>query len=159
MRNSTLCYIEKDGCYLMLHRIKKVGDINRDKWIGIGGGIEDGESPLDCVIRETLEETGLVLANPRYRGLVTFVSHQEDGETITEQMHLFSCDEFSGELSDDCDEGVLRWVKKEDVLSLPIWEGDKVFLNLLDTSERFFLLKLEYVGERLLPPKLLFGGK
>lgn len=158
MRNSTLCYIEKSGCYLMLHRVKKVGDINHDKWIGVGGGVEEGESPLDCVIREAREETGLMLSNPRYRGLVTFVS-RSGGTVVTEQMHLFTCREFSGELLTDCPEGVLEWVEKPKIPSLPIWEGDKIFLNLLDTEPRFFLLKLEYDGDVLVNHSLMIAGE
>lgn len=144
MRNSTLCYIECDGRYLMLHRVKKQNDVNRDKWIGIGGGIEEGESPLDCILRETFEETGLKLHNPDYRGLVTFVSDVYE----TEQMHVFTCKSFTGELR-DCDEGTLEWVKKSDIQSLPIWEGDKIFLRLISKPCPFFALKLEYKGDSL----------
>lgn len=142
--NSSLCYIIKEDCYLMLHRVKKDNDINKDKWIGIGGKLEDGESPYDCVIRETMEETALRLIRPDYRGIVTFVT--EDG--YTEQMHLFTCDNFSGEIG-ECSEGELEWVKKEDVFSLPIWEGDKIFLRLIAKNMPFFSLKLVYSGERL----------
>lgn len=144
MKNSTLCYIERDGAYLMLHRVKKINDCNHDKWIGIGGGIEEGESPLDCILRETREETGLTLNNPSYRGLVTFVSDIYE----TEQMHVFTCTDFFGELT-ECDEGTLEWVKKSEVLNLPIWEGDKIFLNLIFKPCPFFALKLVYKGDRL----------
>ncbi len=144
MRNSTLCYIERDSCYLMLHRVKKENDMNHDKWLGIGGGMEEGESPLDCILREALEETGLVLHSPSYRGLVTFVSNIYE----TEQMHVFTCESFSGELC-DCNEGTLEWVKKEDVLNLPIWEGDKIFLDLISKPCPFFALKLVYEGDSL----------
>ena len=157
MDNSTLCYIEKDGQYLMLHRVKKEHDINEGKWIGVGGHLEEGESPLDCVIRETFEETGLKLINPRYRGLVTFVS-RSGGKLYTEQMHLFTCAEFSGELVSDCDEGVLKWVKKEDVPALPLWEGDRIFLRLLGEEERFFLLKLEYSDDALVNAETVVAG-
>lgn len=153
MRNSTLCYIEKDGCYLMLHRVKKENDINRDKWIGVGGGFEEGESPLDCVLREVREETGLRLIAPRYRGLVTFSFRSLRGERMTEQMHLFTCSEFDGELT-DCDEGELKWVPISDVPGLPVWEGDRLFLELLPTERRFFLIKLEYEGDRLVGHKV-----
>lgn len=157
MLNSTLCYIEKDGKYLMLHRVKKENDLNRDMWIGVGGKMEEGESPLDCVIRETFEETGLALDEPKYRGLVTFCF--SDGEkALTEQMHLFTCEKFSGSLSGDCREGELEWVPKDRVLSLPIWEGDKIFLELLNKEKRFFLLKLEYDGDRLVGHRLDFAG-
>ena len=144
MLNSTLCYLEKDGCYLMLHRVKKENDLNHDKWIGIGGKFEDKESPEDCVLREALEETGLTLHKPRYRGVVTFVSDQYE----TEWMHLFTADQFSGEIK-ECDEGVLEWVEKEKLLSLPLWEGDKIFLRLLDQNVPFFSLKLTYEGDNL----------
>ena len=144
MRNTTLCYIERDGCWLMLHRVKKENDENRDKWIGIGGGIEEGESPEDGVRREVLEETGLTLRSQQYRGLITFVSD----EWGTEYMHLFTSVEFAGELT-DCDEGKLEWVRKEDVFRLPIWEGDRIFLKKILTDDGFFTLKLVYRGEKL----------
>ena len=145
MKNTTLCYIENDGRYLMLHRIKKVGDENRDKWIGIGGKLEEGESPHDGVIREIKEETGLSVNAPRYRGLITFTSNVYG----TEYMHLFTATEFSGTLKDTCDEGVLEWIPKWEISSLPIWEGDKIFFDLLDTEERFFSLKLVYENDDL----------
>lgn len=144
MINSTLCYIEKDGKYLMLHRVKKESDANKDKWIGIGGKFEDKESPEDCVLRETKEETGLTLTSYKYRGIVTFVSDRWE----TEYMHLFTADGFSGELI-DCDEGVLEWIDKEKLDAIPKWEGDKIFLRLLDEGGPFFSLKLRYRGERL----------
>ena len=146
MKNTTLCYIEKDGAYLMMHRIKKVNDENRDKWIGIGGKLEEGETPYDTARREILEETGLIVTELFYRGIITFVSDIYG----TEYMHLFTTDKFSGELKSDCDEGNLEWVKKSDVLNLPIWEGDKIFLRLLDTEKRFFSLKLIYKGDKLI---------
>ena len=145
IKQTTLCYIEKDGAYLMLHRIKKENDENRDKWIGIGGKIEGGESPYDCVMREVYEEAGVSLINPLYRGLIVFVSD----EYGTEYMHLFSATEYDGEIKSDCDEGVLEFVDKSKISSLPLWEGDKIFLRLLDTEQKFFTLKLEYKGERL----------
>lgn len=145
MLNTTLCYIEKDGKYLMLHRVKKVNDINRDKWVGIGGKFENKESPYDCVKREIKEETGLTVENPRYRGIVTFVSDLY----ATEYMHLFTADEFCGELVASCDEGILEWIDKDKVSALPIWEGDKIFLNLLNTEEKFFSLKLVYKADEL----------
>ena len=144
-RNTTLCYIEKDGAYLMLHRIKKENDENRDKWIGIGGKFERGESPEDCMLREVLEETGLTLFDYRYRGIVTFVSNQFD---TTEYMHLFTASCFAGEIK-ECDEGDLCWLPKEDLYRLPMWAGDRIFLDLLDTDEPFFSLKLVYNGETL----------
>ena len=153
MKNTTLCYIEKDGAYLMIHRVKKKNDENKDKWIGIGGKLEAGESPFDCARREVLEETGLTLKNIRYRGIITFVSNI-DG---TEYMHLFSSDSFVGEIKGDCDEGNLEWIKKQDLYSLPMWEGDKIFLELLDTEERFFSLKLVYEGDTLIEDTLDFA--
>lgn len=152
MRNTTLCHIEKDGCYLMLHRIKKENDLNRDKWVGIGGKFEDKESPEECNLREVYEETGLTLKGAEYRGIVTFVSDKWE----TEYMHIFYSDSFSGEVK-DCDEGVLEWVKKEQLFSLPVWEGDKIFLRLLEENAHFFSLKLEYKGDTLL--KAVLNGK
>lgn len=147
MKNSTLCYIEKDGCYLMLHRVKKENDCNKDKWIGIGGKFEDGESPEQCVLREVREETALSLESLRYRGIVTFVSDVWE----TEYMHLFTSDKFSGTplKSEDCDEGDLEWVKISEINNLPLWEGDKIFLDLLAKDVPFFSLKLEYSGDTL----------
>ena len=144
MLNTTLCYIEQDGKYLMLHRVKKKNDINHDKWIGIGGKFEDKESPEDCALREVKEETGLTLTSYAYRGLVTFVSDRYE----TEYMHLFTADGFTGELI-DCDEGTLEWVDKALVPTLPTWAGDRIFLDLLARDVPFFSLKLEYVGDTL----------
>ena len=150
MKNTSLCYLEQDEKYLMLHRVKKAVDENRDKWIGIGGKFEEGESPEECMLREFREETGLRLLSWRYRGIVTFVSD----EWGTEYMHLFTADAFEGTLSRDCPEGDLEWIGKHDLLSKPIWEGDKVFLRLLDSGEPFFSLKLRYQGDRLAEAKL-----
>lgn len=144
MKNTTLCYIERDGQYLMLHRTMKENDLNHDKWIGIGGKFEDKESPEDCVIRETLEETGLTLTSYQYRGIVTFVSDKWE----TEYMHLFTADGFEGELI-ECDEGELEWIAKDKLMELTLWEGDKIFLRLIDTPCPFFSLKLVYRGEEL----------
>lgn len=144
MINTTLCYIEKDGKYLMLHRVKKVNDLNQDKWIGIGGKFEDKESPEECMLREAYEETGLTLINPEYRGLLTFVSDKWP----TEYIHLFYANNFSGELI-ECDEGNLEWVSIKDIYSLPLWQGDKIFLKLIEDKAPFFSLKLEYSGETL----------
>ena len=144
MRNTTLVHLERDGKYLMLHRVKKERDENHDKWVGIGGKFEEGESPEDCALREVREETGLTIKSWAYRGIVTFVSD----EWGTEYMHLFHSGDFSGTLK-DCEEGVLEWVEKKALLHLPIWEGDKIFLRLLDTDHPFFSLKLRYQGEKL----------
>ena len=144
MRNTTLCYLERGDEVLMLHRIKKAVDENAGKWIGVGGGFEEGESPEDCLLREVYEETGLHLTSWRFRGIVTFVSDAWG----TEYMHLFTADGFSGELH-ACEEGVLAWKKREEILSLPLWEGDKVFLRLLAEEHPFFSLKLRYRGDVL----------
>ena len=146
MKNTTLCYLENDGAYLMMHRIKKENDENHDKWIGVGGKFEDGETPFECAKREIKEETGLDNVKLNYRGIVTFVSD----EYGTEYMHLFTSDQFTGKIKHSCEEGVLEWVKKEIIPTLPIWEGDKIFLKLLDTSTRFFSLKLVYKGDKLI---------
>jgi len=150
MKNTTLCYIEKDGKYLMMHRIKKDKDENRDKWIGIGGKIENGESPHECIRREILEETGLTVTNPEYRGLITFISNEFEQQF----MHLFVAKDFSGTLNESCDEGKLEWVEKDKINSLPIWEGDKIFLDLLQTENRFFSVKLVYNGDTLAESKI-----
>lgn len=144
MHNSTLCYIVKDGKVLMLHRVKKKNDINRDKWIGIGGKFEPEEAPEECILRETKEETGLTLTSWRCRGVVTFL--QEGGEG--EYMYLFTADDFTGELI-ECDEGDLQWVSMDFLDALPKWEGDRIFLNLLWQDAPFFLLTLRYQGDRL----------
>ena len=144
MKNSTLCYIEKDGKYLMLHRIKKENDVNRDKWIGIGGKFEDGESPEECMLREAKEETGLDVDRYSFRAIVTFVSDIYE----TEYMHLFTADGFTGNIS-DCDEGCLEWIEKEKLYDLTLWEGDRIFLKLIEKPCPFFSLKLEYRGDKL----------
>ena len=150
MVNSTLIYLERDGQYLMLHRTKKKNDMNHDKWLGIGGKFEEGESPEDCVIRETLEETGLQVRSLRFRGLVTFVLNDD----VTEYMHLFTSDDFDGEVK-DCDEGELAWVKKEEVPYLPVWEGDKLFLKELTEDRGFFSLKLVYRDDVLKDSRMI----
>lgn len=144
MRNTSLCYIERGNEYLLLHRVKKEADENRDKWIGVGGKFEEGESPEDCMLREVYEETGLCLSSWRFRAVVTFVSD----EWGTEYMHLFTADSFSGRLK-SCDEGELEWVDRDRLMALPIWEGDKIFLRLLREDAPFFSLKLSYHGDRL----------
>lgn len=144
MQNTTLCYIEREGQYLMLHRVKKKNDVNQDKWVGVGGKFEDKESPEECLLREVKEETGLTLTRYAYRGLVTFVSDRWE----TEYMHLFTADGFEGDMI-VCDEGDLEWVDKQAVQDLPIWTGDKIFLDLLTRGEPFFSLKLSYAGDTL----------
>lgn len=148
MRNlTTLCYIEKDEKYLMLHRISKSGDINKGKWIGVGGHFEEGESPEECLLREVKEETGFELSAFAFRGIVTFSSNVCE----TEYMMLFtgSLPEGEGDELPDCNEGILKWVHKKDVLSLNLWEGDKIFLKLLNEGRDFFSLKLVYEGDNL----------
>lgn len=145
MKLTTLCYIQKEGKTLLLHRVKKENDENEGKWIGVGGKLEAGESPEDCVVREAKEETGLTLLAPRLRGIITFVSDLYG----TEYMFLFTCDSFTGELADSCDEGELCWVDNGDFGTLPMWEGDRVFLPLLDSADGFFSLKLTYRGDCL----------
>lgn len=142
--NTTLCYIERDGCYLMLHRVKKRVDLNAGKWIGVGGHFEAGESPDECLLREVREETGLTLTRYTPRGIVTFVSD----EWGTEYMYLFTADGFTGELH-ACNEGDLAWVPIELVDALPLWAGDRIFLRLLAEGAPFFLLKLVYTGDTL----------
>ena len=145
---TTLCYIEKDDKYLMLHRVKKEKDINKDKYIGVGGHFEYGESPDECLMREVMEETGLRLLSYKARGIVTFIygdpANPED--RIVEYMHLYTADEFAGELI-DCDEGTLEWIEKSEVYNLPVWEGDKIFFRLLEEREEYFSLKLVYNEE------------
>ena len=144
MLQTTLCYLERGDEYLMLHRVKKKNDVNQDKWIGVGGKFEDKESPEDCILRETMEETGLRLTDYRYRGLVTFVNTIYE----TEYMHLFTATGWEGTIG-ECSEGNLEWVRKSEVPNLPIWEGDKIFLKLLADEEPFFSLKLSYDGDIL----------
>ena len=144
MRNTTLCYIIKDNKCLMLHRTKKENDQSHDKWLGIGGKFEDKESPEDCALREIKEETGLTVTEYRYRGIVTFISDVWE----TEYMHLFTVAGFRGEVS-ECDEGDLEWIDVGRLLELPMWEGDRIFLNLLASDSPFFSLKLKYEGEKL----------
>ena len=149
MKQTTLCYIEKDDSYLMLHRIKKENDENKDKWIGVGGKLEEGESPEDCVLREVKEETGLELKKYQYRGFITFVSNQWG----TEYMHLFTAAEYVGEIK-ECSEGNLEWVPKSQMEQLNLWEGDKIFFRLLQEYDGFFTLKLCYEEDKLISYKI-----
>lgn len=144
MINTTLCYITRGDDVLMLHRVKKKNDINKDKWIGIGGKFEGEESPDECLLREAKEETGLTLTSWRCRGVVTFLCEGIEGEF----MYLFTADGFDGEVK-DCDEGTLEWVSREKLDSLPKWEGDKIFLDLLWRDAPFFLLTLQYRNDKL----------
>lgn len=144
MKETTLCYIERGSQYLMLHRTKKNDDVNRDKWLGIGGHIEPGESPMACILREAREETGLMLLDCTYRGLVRFRSDTDPDE----DMHLFTAARFAGKLH-SCDEGDLEWIDKSRLLELTLWEGDRIFLKLLQDGAPFFELSLHYHGDRL----------
>jgi len=150
MKMTTLCYIENENEeYLMLHRVKKENDENRDKYIGIGGKFEENESPFECVRREIKEETGLNAERLVYCGIVTFVSDLYG----CEYMHLFVCDKYSGKIK-KCDEGDLVWINKKDVYNLPVWEGDKIFFKLLEENTSFFSLKLIYEGDKLVSYKV-----
>ena len=144
MKNTTLCYLLQGDQVLLLHRVKKENDLNHDKWIGIGGKFEEGESPEECLLREAWEETGLTLTDYQYRGIVTFVSNEWEGE----YMHLYTATGWTGALK-ECNEGVLEWVSREKMKELPQWEGDKIFLRLLEEEAPFFSLKLCYEGDRL----------
>lgn len=141
---TTLCYLEQNGCYLMLHRVKKKNDVNHDKWIGVGGKFEPGEDAHACALREVYEETGLTMRAPRYRGIVDFFCPPWPAE----RMHLFTCSDFAGTMT-DCDEGTLEWVPKQAVQTLPIWPGDKLFFRLLEQDAPFFHLELYYDGDTL----------
>ena len=148
MRQTTLCYLEKEDCYLMLHRIYKKHDVNKEKWIGVGGKFEYGESPEECLLREVKEETGLTLLSYQFRGILTFVSDQQEPEYI----FLYTSKEFEGTMK-ECEEGVLTWVPKHQIKQLNIWEGDKEMFRLLEEREQVFSLKLEYKGDTLLSVK------
>lgn len=146
---TTLCYIEKDDCYLMMHRIRKKNDLNEGKWIGVGGHFEEGESPEECLLREVYEETGLTLTSYRLRGIITFVSDKWGSE----YMHLYTADGFTGNEAaamEKCTEGILKWVPKTEIMNLNLWEGDKIFLKLLLETDKIFSLKLSYHGDELI---------
>ena len=149
---TTLCYIEKGDQYLMLHRVKKEHDINKDKWIGVGGKFEDKESPEDCLFREVREETGLTLTSWKFRGIITFVTDRYE----TEFMHLYTADDWEGEMI-ECNEGNLEWLDKKEVFNLKVWEGDKIFFRLLNERTDFFSLKLVYDGHDKLVSASLDG--
>lgn len=144
MQNTTLCYIEHDNKYLMLHRTKKENDLNEGKWIGVGGKFEQDETPEECLLREVKEETGLTLTEYRLRAVITFLSDKWE----TEYMYLFTANAFTGTLT-DCNEGELEWIDKEKVPELNIWEGDQIFLQKLLADEDFFTLKVVYEGDKL----------
>ena len=152
MKQTTLCYLERGDEYLMLHRIKKKNDENHDKWIGVGGKFEAGESPEDCMHREIFEETGFTVIDYRYRGIVTFVSDIYE----TEYMHLFTVTDWTGEAR-ECDEGELAWIKKQKLFDLTLWQGDRIFLKLLQEDVPFFSLKLTYRGDELI--EAILDGK
>jgi 8-oxo-dGTP diphosphatase len=144
---TTVCYLERNGQYLLIHRVKKENDINKDKLIGIGGHFEKGESPEECMSREMHEECNITLKDMRMRGFITFDSNKFG----CVYMFLFSATEYEGEIAQDCSEGVLTWVDKEQLLRSPaVWEGDRIFLKLLDERKDFFSLKLSYDGEKLI---------
>ncbi len=149
---TTLCYLEKEGKWLMLHRPDRSEDVNGGKWLGVGGHFEAGESPEECLLREVMEETGYRLERWRFRGIVTFVS----GKGVSEYMCLYTADRFSGNPV-PCDEGELVWVPKDRVADLPIWEGDRIFLRLLSENRPFFSLKLVYDKEDRLLSAVLDG--
>ena len=145
MKLTTLCYLEKDDSYLMLHRVSKKKDVNKDKWIGVGGKFEDGESPEECLIREVKEETGLTLTSWRFRGLLSFFSEGWEPELIC----LYTADGFTGEMT-PCSEGTLEWVPKKELDRLTLWEGDRIFLRYLAEDRPFFSMKLSYRGDSLI---------
>lgn len=149
MKLTTLCYIEKDDKYLMLHRVKKENDLNHDKWVGVGGKFEQDETPEECMLREVREETGLTLTKYQFRAILTFLSDEWE----TEYIHLYTASEFTGTLL-ECDEGNLEWIPKSEIDKLKLWEGDKIFFKLLRETEDFFSLKLRYEGEKLVETKL-----
>lgn len=144
MRETTLCYIENDGCYLMLHRTKKKNDGSFEKWLGVGGKIELGESPEECILRETKEETGLNLTDYKYRGKVNFYSNQWEDEI----MYLYTATGYTGQMI-ECNEGELQWIPMNQVMNLKLWEGDKIFLKLLIENAPFFNMEVHYKGDEL----------
>ena len=149
MIDCSLCYLYRGAEVLMMHRTRKKNGMNHDKWIAVGGRFEAGERPVECALREVKEETGLTMTDPRYRGVVTFINDLYE----TERMHLFTCENWTGELT-DCDEGELVWLPKTEMDKLPMWEGDRIFHRLLDEEAPFFSLELVYKGEKLLKATL-----
>lgn len=151
MKKTTLCYIEKDNKYLMLHRTKKGNDVNEGKWIGIGGKIEEGETPTECILREAREETGLILNSVVFRGIVHFKSEFYPDE----DMYLFTSDNFSGTIK-ECDEGYLEWIDIDTLYNLPLWEGDKIFLDALRQNNKQFELTLNYGKDNLISHNMVY---
>lgn len=149
MKLTTLCYIEKDNKYLMLHRNKKENDLSHNMWIGVGGHFEDEETPDECLLREVKEETNLTLTNYKLRGIITFLSNEAEGE----YMFLYTANEFNGELK-ECDEGELEWIDKKDLFKLNFWTGDEIFLKLIRDDYPLFSLKLRYDGKTLVSANL-----
>ena len=149
MEKTTLCYIEQNDCYLMLHRTKEECDMNKDKWLGIGGHFEKGETPDECIIREVKEETNLTLTDYTLRGIILFEEND-----YKEMIYLYTSTAFKGKIK-ECLEGDLVWVNKDDVLNLNIWEGDKVFLKMLNDKEPYFILKLIYDNDKFIGSELL----
>ncbi len=150
MKNTTLCYLEKDEKYLMLYRNKKKNDENGGKWIGIGGKFENRESPEECARREIFEETGLRVNTLNLRGIITFDNDMYE----TEYMFLFTSNDFEGELLPECNEGELSWIDKKDILNLNLWEGDQYFLELIRKNSPFFSMKLTYCDNKLVSVQL-----
>lgn len=152
MKKTTLCYIEQNNNYLMLHRTKKENDCNHDKWIGIGGKIEKDEMPAECILREAYEETGLTLKSVTFRGIVRFRNDYYPDE----DMYLYTSDDFSGTIK-ECDEGDLEWIDRDELYNLTIWEGDKIFLEALKRDNRFFDLTLNYSKDKLISHTMKYG--
>ena len=141
---TTICYIDNGDSYLMMLRNKKKHDINEGKWLGVGGKLEPGETPEECVCREAYEETGLTLDEYALRGIITFAP----GNGSCEYIYVFTADKFHGELT-ECNEGELAWIPKDKLMDLALWEGDKIFLKLLLQNSPFFSVKLCYDGDVL----------
>ena len=144
-RKTTLCYIEKDDCYLMLYRNKKEEDANQGKWIGVGGKVEEGESFEQCVMREVFEETGLTLTEYSFKGIVQFESDVYENES----MALYVGHQFTGSLLENCNEGTLKWIPKNQILDLNLWEGDRIFLKDLLENKQSVNMTLVYQGDKL----------
>ena len=145
MKVTTLCYIEKDDSYLMLYRNKKENDQSQGKWLGVGGKMEEGESPDDCIVREVFEETGFRLVDYTCRGFATFLSDVYEDEI----MFLYTSNLFEGQLVDQCQEGHLEWIPKNKIMELSLWEGDRIFLKELLRKNNKINIKLVYQGDKL----------